>query len=184
VAFSVLFVCTGNVCRSPIAERLMQLRMRNQREIVASSAGMGALVGHEMDGPSALALRELGGDPTGHVARQLDRRLADACDLILTAETRQRDAFVRDDPMSFRRTFTMREFGRLGAGLKPLDSVTVDALRERVVEVAAHRGNVAPPGLGDDEIGDPFGADLEVARLCAAQIAASVNAIVHALGVG
>ncbi len=45
VIFAVLFVCTGNVCRSPVAERLFLARLAPGAPVTASSAGTGALEG-------------------------------------------------------------------------------------------------------------------------------------------
>jgi protein-tyrosine phosphatase len=188
VAFEVLFVCTGNICRSPMAERLLTARLRDVLpaglDVVASSAGTGAVVGHGMDTPSLIALRELGGDSSGHVARMLTGALAEDADLVLTAESGHREQVLQAVPLAFRRTFTLREFARLGAGLGSLPEPSEAALRQRVAEVAARRGWADAPEPGADEIGDPFGATLAVARSCAAAIAAAIDGTIAALGLG
>lgn len=185
MTFSVLTVCTGNVCRSPMAEYLLRARLSTRTAappVGVASAGTRALAGYGMDGPSALALKEIGVDGSVHVARQLTPDLVRAAELILTAETAHRSSIVRAEPMAMRRTFTLREFARLGAGLAPLAEISDEALRSRVGEVAAQRGWVDPPQPGADEIGDPFGAPLDVARSCAGQIAAAVDGVLAALG--
>ena len=183
MTFSVLFVCTGNICRSPMAERLFRARVDPAVPITAASGGTAGLPDWPMDAPSALALRELGGDPDGHAGRRLTEAMVADADLILTAETTHRSVIVQADPPAFRRAFTLREFGRLGAALGPLGApVTVSALRERVGEVAAQRGNAEPAEPGADDIGDPFGAPLTVARMCAAEVAAAVDLVIGALG--
>lgn len=186
--FGVLFVCTGNICRSPMAERLLAARLRDGLpaglELVATSAGTRAVVGHGMDTPSLIALRELGGDSTGHVARMFTGALAEQADLVLTAESAHREQVVQAVPLAFRKTFTLREFARLGAGLGPLTEPSEDALRNRVVEVAARRGWADTAEPGADEIGDPFGGTLAVARTCAAAVADAVDGVVAALGLG
>lgn len=183
MSFSVLFVCTGNICRSPMAERLLIARLPVGAPVEVTSAGTMALVGRGIDPPSAQLLRELGGSSDGHAAKRLTVPLVSAADLILTAETAHRAAVVQADPLAFRRTFTMREFGRLGRELPPLPApVSSEALRTRVAEVSGQRGHVEPAEPDADEIGDPFRAALKIARQRADQVAEAVDAIISALG--
>ena len=166
-----------------MAERLLMSRLDVPDAVVAESAGTAALVGSGMDAPSALALKELGGDPAGHAGRRLSAGLVDAADLVLTAETKHRSAVLGFEPLAFRRTFTMREFARLGVGLAdPVDPRDVAALQARVVEVADRRGLAEPAKPGADDIGDPFGAPLDQARACAAQVSAAVDGVLATLG--
>lgn len=181
MSFRVLFVCTGNVCRSPAAE-LLFARAAVGHDIASASAGTAGLAGRSVDGATAYALKEIGIDASRHVAQRLTPALMNAADLILTATTEHRSVVVQHMPLGFRRTFTLREFARLGAELDDLDAVDPDVLRRRVAAVAEQRGWVEPAEPGADEIGDPYGADLEVARACVAQIAESVTAVINALG--
>jgi protein-tyrosine phosphatase len=183
VSFSVLFVCTGNICRSPLAERLFRARI-SVPTIAAVSAGTGALVGYGIDGPSALVLKELGGEPEGHQARALTRDLARSADLILTAESTHRTMVLNAEPSLFRRTFTMREFARLGTNLGPVIGPPSEdeLLRERVARVSAQRGWVEAASGGMDEIGDPYGAGLDTARLIGNQVSDAVNGVIASLG--
>lgn len=181
--FSVLFVCTGNICRSPVAERLFLHGMAPSAPVVASSAGTHGLDGWPIDGPSALALREMGADADGHRARLLTPDMVAASDLVLTAESSHRSTILRAEPLEVGRVFTLLEFGRLGAGLGPLDQVDADGLRDRVAEVASvadRRGSTEPANA--DDIGDPYGARIEVARACVQQIAVGVHAAIAVLG--
>lgn len=182
MAFRVLFVCTGNVCRSPAAEFAFA-RAAAGHDIASASAGTNGLTGRGVDEPTAYALREIGIDSSQHVAQRLTPGLIGAADLILTATTEHRSIVVQQTPLAFRRTFTLNEFARLGAGLGPIDGeLTPDTLRRRVAEVAEQRGWIDPAPPGADDIGDPFGESLDVARACVAAIAETIPGVIAALG--
>lgn len=166
-----------------MAERLFRACVDIAAPVVTCSAGVSALAGHPMDVPSAQIVRELGGDPHGHVGQRLRDELIVTADLILAAEVSHRSVIVQSDPLAFRRVFTLREFGRLGTRLGPLAGPpTVRALRTRVGAVARQRGWADPVDPGADEIADPFGAPIKVARIVGSQVSDAVDAIIAALG--
>lgn len=164
--FRLLFVCTGNICRSAAAERLaragLATRLGPAAAIEVTSAGTHGLVGEAMDADAAAALRALGGDPDGFVARRLDATSVAGVDLVLTATRAHRAAVVRQAPTLLRRTFTIREFARLAAAVDraalPADAAGPERLRVAVEEAAALRGLLAPPASPDeDDVTDPYG---------------------------
>jgi protein-tyrosine phosphatase len=123
--FRVLFVCIGNVCRSPVGERLLAARLPRDRFEV-SSAGVGAMVGYAMSRYAADELRSYGGDPTGFAARQLTPDLIEQSDLVLTATRAVRSQVLAEAPGALRRTFTVLEFAALvesAEGATPADLV-------------------------------------------------------------
>jgi protein-tyrosine phosphatase len=84
---NILIVCVGNICRSPMAEYLLQQRIKTKGiDTRVSSAGLGALVGHEADEYAIEVMREHGVDGTAHRARQLDDDIVKQNDLILVME--------------------------------------------------------------------------------------------------
>jgi protein-tyrosine phosphatase len=182
VSISILVVCTGNLCRSPAAEVLLSDRL-DGLPMITRSAGTSGVTGHAMDTATAYAVSELGIDPSHHVARRVTPSMVEEADLILTADTMHRSIVVQTVPLAFRRTFTLREFARLGAGMPPLPEYpSPDRLRERIAAVAALRGVIDAAEPGGDDIGDPLGGGLEVARSTVAVIDDAVTGIVHALG--
>lgn len=82
----VLFVCTGNTCRSPMAEALLReaLTSRGADQVTVSSAGTGAWEGAPASEGAYLVGLEHGLDLSGHRARLLTRDLVKSADLILT----------------------------------------------------------------------------------------------------
>lgn len=96
---SVLVVCVGNICRSPVGERLLSARLRDRGAAISvSSAGIGALVGHSADETAAAVAAEHGVDLKGHIARQFSRELGTAHDLILTMEPQHRREIIEAAP--------------------------------------------------------------------------------------
>jgi protein-tyrosine phosphatase len=182
VRFSVLYVCTGNICRSPAAELLFRARI-GAAPVDVASAGTSGLSGHDVDLPTATVLRELGVDPSGHAARRLSARMITDADLVLTAAGTHRSSAVQLEPLTFRRTFTMREFARLGRDMPAADEpATAESLRHRVSAVAARRGIVEPAPPGGDDIADPFGAGMDAARLAVSSVSEAVDGVIRALG--
>ncbi|WP_276319549.1 low molecular weight phosphatase family protein [Cellulomonas endophytica] len=136
-AFRVLVVCTGNVCRSPAVERLLAAALPEGSGVEVASAGTGALAGAAMAAPMAALVREAGADPDGFVARQLRPEHLRGAGLVLVATRRHRSAVVEVLPAAVRRTFTLREIGRL------LEATDVDALLAEAPAGTGRRGPAA-----------------------------------------
>ena len=184
-----MFVCTGNLCRSPLAERLFRSWVERDlgdesRWVRVDSAGTAAAAG-PMDLRSAQALRELGGSPDGAMARQLRSGETADVDLVLTMTREQRREVLRHDPRGMRRVFTLAE----AAGLLPLiDRTGFDLvpLDERARELAARldQARARRRGGPDDDIADPIGQPLEVHREVAAHIAGCLRPLTDVLLAG
>ncbi|MFC7305773.1 low molecular weight phosphatase family protein [Streptomyces monticola] len=152
----VLFVCTGNVHRSALAERLLALHAPS-----VQSAGAGTEATHTagMDAATRSVLAELGGNGRDFTSRRLTPDLVEDAGLVLGLAREHREAAVRLCPAALRRTFTLREFVRLASpGGTPA---------EVVARAAAARGTVPP---GADDIADPWGAGYDALRACGAEI--------------
>lgn len=88
---SVLVVCTGNVCRSAMAEALLARRVgASPSGVRVASAGTAALVGYPPPPVVVELMAEIGFDVGGHRARQVTDELALRHELILTMEEAQR----------------------------------------------------------------------------------------------
>jgi protein-tyrosine phosphatase len=89
---NILIVCVGNICRSPMAEYLLQQMIKKHgMDIRVSSAGLGALVGQGVDEHAIDIMREHGVDGAAHRARQLDNDMVKQSELILVMEHWQKN---------------------------------------------------------------------------------------------
>ena len=77
----ILFICTGNTCRSPMAEVLMKNRCRDRNDIEISSCGLCAFAGDSATQESIVAMESYGIDLTGHRARAFNVYMASEYDL-------------------------------------------------------------------------------------------------------
>lgn len=85
----ILFVCTGNICRSPMAEYLLASRAPKAAGYVIASAGTSGLGGHPADPLAVQLLQERGIDMRPHRAQGLTTALLSQADLILTMDAAQ-----------------------------------------------------------------------------------------------
>ncbi|RZU49940.1 protein-tyrosine phosphatase [Krasilnikovia cinnamomea] len=193
--FTVLHVCMGNICRSPMAERLLARSVRDRVAVPADvpavaggrsiaddpaarlvrsvSAGTGGWhEGEGMNPPAARQVRARGGVDTGFAARKLRGEHLDEADLVLTATADQVDYVVALRPDVADRTFVLGEFGRLLAGLDPAAlppaAAEPDAVYARGVAIveAAHARRGGRAPLPGDDLDDPWGrGDQTFARI-------------------
>ena len=92
---SILVVCTGNICRSPLGERYLRNALPNKK---IDSAGTGALVDHEADSAAQRIAQQNGLSLEGHKARQFTSSLARNYDLILVMEREHLDKISKIAP--------------------------------------------------------------------------------------
>ena len=95
----ILTVCTGNICRSPVAERLLQAGLDQVQpgSFEVRSAGTRAMVGEPIQPLSADIIRTYGGTPDGFAARQLTPEILRESDLVLTMTARHRVEVMQMD---------------------------------------------------------------------------------------
>ena len=157
----IMFVCTGNICRSPTGERLAAAYAAEHGipNFTASSAGTRAVIGHAIHRDAAVVLERLGGNASRFAARQLTSKIASTADLIVTMTREHRDIVLEAAPRQIQRTFTLTEIARLAA----MDGA------ETLADLAALRPHLSAQQQSD--IADPIGQSPEIFTMVGTQIA-------------
>lgn len=186
MTFRILTVCTGNVCRSPLAEQLLRARL-NPSIVTVKSAGVSALVGVGMPEPALEWANRLGvTDAASHVAQQVTVELIRGADLVLAMSREHRRALVELTPAATRKTFTIRELAHIAAGISDDELRTevagsadaVETLRAAVDLASALRGVVEPVASPDDlDVIDPYRQSAAVYEQSATQLAPAADAV-------
>lgn len=191
--FRILHISTGNVCRSPITERLTRQALTERLgpvggALVVESAGTWGHEGAPMEAHAAQVLAEYGADAAGFVGRELlDEHVIEA-DLVLTATRDHRAQVISMGHSAGLRTFTLKEFTRL---VRAIDMSTLPradspaGLVERAGALAraaaALRGWLLAPSPAADEVQDPYGAPIRYFRSIGEEIAVALDPVVTAL---
>ena len=102
----ILTVCTGNLCRSPMAEAWLRHRAGTQ-PLTVSSAGLAAVVGEPAEENAVVLLQQKGVDLSAHRARQLEASHVLAADLVLVMEKWQKAEVERLCPPARGRTYLL-----------------------------------------------------------------------------
>ncbi len=108
----ILVVCTGNICRSPMAAGLLQryLEQAGQaEEIEVQSAGTWAVVGRPAATYAIQVMAERGIDISAHRARDIDAERVAAANLILVMTEAHREALLAEFPEARAKTYLLSE---------------------------------------------------------------------------
>jgi protein-tyrosine phosphatase len=181
---AVLVVCTGNICRSPIAEGF--LRDRSARvlgdPLRVGSAGTWARTGKPPTDEAILAAGERGVDIAAQTSTSFRGELARRADLLVTMTEEQRGEVLGQVAEAAGKTFTLKELvtllRELPAPPSPSDRETV--LR-RIADADALRRGSGAPEVFDADVADPLGLSLEAYRAVAWEIESLVDELLERL---
>ncbi|RSS80136.1 protein-tyrosine-phosphatase [Streptomyces sp. WAC06614] len=190
--FRILHVSTGNVCRSPITERLTRHALTHRlggsatTDLIVESAGTWGHEGAPMEANAAAVLADFGADASGFTGRELLDEHVIRADLVLTATRDHRAQVISMGHSAGLRTFTLKEFTRLvraidPATLPPLDDGVAARARALVRAAAALRGWLLAPSADADEVYDPYGAPITFFRSIGDEIHQALDPVVTAL---
>ncbi len=108
----ILFVCTGNTCRSPMAEAILKHKQINNVDV--RSAGIYAMPNAQMSAHAQQVLNEAQ-MPHQHLATQLSKAEMEWADLILTMTTAHKDTVISNYPEAEHKVFTLKEYTNEGS---------------------------------------------------------------------
>jgi protein-tyrosine phosphatase len=181
----VLVICTGNICRSPIAEGMLRRALSGRLGADApsvDSAGTQGWEGSAAQPGSVAAAAEREIDISGHVARLLTREMIGGADLILAMAGEHRDFVRAVDPGALARTFTLKELVRLLDAL-PAAAPRADAgsLADRVREADELRRGGFSGNPHDQDVADPLGQPQDVYRAIAWELDVWIDRLIEGL---
>lgn len=183
---SILVVCTGNICRSPVAEAMLRAlladRLGDGAPMVAS-AGTAGWEGSGASPESVKAAAERGIDISGHVARRLRVDHVVDADLVIGMAAEHRDAIALAVPAAVAKTFTLKELVHLleVSAAAPNDDVA-NGIHVRISAAERlRRSDERGMGRFDEDVADPLGQPLATYRAMAGELQEWTQRLVDAL---
>ena len=162
----VLFICTGNICRSPMGELLFRTYTQGT-SLKVGSAGTHSLVGHAIDPSSNALMESVGIDASQFRSTQLTQSIANNADLILCFEPEQRHNVVIIAPTALPYTFTLTDFSNMCAYCAQHNMITGVTIQERLQSVINQSMQARPMLPPAATIPDPYRRNFEAFRSAA-----------------
>lgn len=186
--FQILTVCTGNICRSPLAKQVFELEFSGVDIFEVDSAGVQAMENVPMPEFSLKIAREQGVEaPDDHRGKQVSEELIHKSDLILAMDRGHRKSLVQLSPRATRKVFTVLDFARLIKAtadsdlqeeLKLAGDSPVEKLHAAVEAARLSRSDLSPlDNSADEDVVDPYGKNQSDYEASAEQLLPAVHTI-------
>jgi protein-tyrosine-phosphatase len=136
----ILFVCTGNICRSPMAEGLLKKMVQDhQWSVETQSAGLAAFNGVPATQEAIEACKEKGIDISAHQSQPLSKNLVLESTLILTMTDKHKESILRKMPQLADKVSLLSDFA--GQGIEDVEDPmgqSVDAYRKIFAQIEGY----------------------------------------------
>ncbi len=112
--YTILFVCSGNSCRSPMAEGLMKAMIPDElrESVIVKSAGTLGLDGHPATLYAVTTAEELGADISEHRSQGLTQELVDEANIVFAMASNHKKYFEENFPEAKENIFLLKQFDR------------------------------------------------------------------------